>query len=199
VVLVALARHLARDPARLRPELTIAGMGWATLFAMMMAPLLLPWYAAWIVPLAWLLPKPARLGIVFISVALVITELISEPTRAPGAWEVMVIWLHWVATPVVLVVLIRLLLEIRRRLRAGPGQGFLDPLLAEEPVVRSRVLEAVDRIVAGAERQPVAEGGQRDGDRPGERAVGAEPEPVGGEGGHDPDGEAGGGRERRDA
>lgn len=187
VVLVALARHLARRPDRLTPEITIAAMGWATLFALMMAPLLLPWYAAWVVPLAWLLPKPARIGVLFISVALVITELISEPTRAPRAWEVMVLWLHWVATPVVLLVLIRLLLEIRRRLLAGPAVALADPLLAEEPAVRSRVLELVDRVVTGDEREHVPRRRQGGREPPGGGAAGREPEPVGGQGGEDGD------------
>jgi hypothetical protein len=40
--------------------------------------------------------------------------------------------LHWVATPVILLVLIRLLLDLRRRVAAGPSEGFDDPLLVED-------------------------------------------------------------------
>jgi hypothetical protein len=138
-------------------------MGWATLFGLMMAPILLPWYAAWVLPLAWILPRPARTGAVFIAVALVITELMSEPTRSPPVWQVMVIWLHWVATPIVLAVLVRLLLEIRRRLRMPPAEGFADPLLVEEPLVRSAVLRGVDRLVTGPEGQDVAGGRKKSG------------------------------------
>lgn len=176
-VLFAIGRHLVRDRARIGPELIVASMGWATLFGLMMAPILLPWYAAWMIPLAWLLPKPARNGAIFISVALVLTELMSEPTRSPRVWEVMVIWLHWVATPIVLAVLVRLLLELRARLRMGPGLGASDPLLVEEPVLRSRLLGLLDRAVSGREevadeRQGPGEGGPASGR--GER------EPVGG-------------------
>jgi hypothetical protein len=177
VVMVAIGRHLARDPARIGPELIVAAMGWATLFGLMMAPILLPWYAAWMIPLAWLLPKPARNGAIFISVALVLTELMSEPTRSPRVWEVMVIWLHWVATPIVLAVLVRLLLELRARLRMVPRAGGADPLLMEDPVLRSRLLGVLDRAVSGREevadeREPPGEGGTAVGE--GER------EPVGG-------------------
>jgi len=177
LVLIAIGRHLARDPARVGPELIVASMGWATLFGLMMAPILLPWYAAWMIPLAWLLPKPARNGAIFISVALVLTELMSEPTRSPRVWEVMVIWLHWVATPIVLAVLVRLLLELRGRLRMAPAAGTDDPLLLEGPVLRSRVLGVLDRAVSG--REEVAD--EREGPGDGGSAVGeGEREPVGG-------------------
>lgn len=168
LVLLSIGRHLARDPARISPQLIVAAMGWATLFGLMMAPILLPWYAAWMIPLAWLLPKPARNGAIFISVALVLTELMSEPTRSPRVWEVMVIWLHWVATPIVLAVLVRLLLELRARVRMGPAAGTEDPLLLERPILRSRLLGWLDRAVAGRERvaperQRPGEGGPSEG------------------------------------
>ncbi len=181
LVLLGISRHLVRGPERIGPDLVVGAMGWATLFGLMLAPLLLPWYAAWLMPLAWILPKPARNGAIFIAVALVITELMSEPTRSPRAWEVMVIWLHWVATPVVLAVLVRLLLEARRRLGVAPASGFADPLLAEEPAVRSALLRGLDRLVSGPERAEVADRGEEPReDRPA-RPPGREPEPVGGE------------------
>lgn len=171
-----IGRHLARRSGPTAPEQTVAAMGWATLLAMMMAPLLLPWYAAWVVPLVWLLPKPARGGAIFLSVALVITELMSEPTRSPRAWEVMVIWLHWVATPIVLAVLVRLLLELRRRLRGGAA-----PLLDEPPALRSRLLRAIDRVVTGPE--DVADDREEAGD--GDPGGDPQPEPVGQQGRED--------------
>jgi hypothetical protein len=131
-VLVAVVRHLARDPTRIEPPLVVAAMGWATLIALMISPLLYPWYAMWLVPVVFLLPKLARDGAVLICVALAITELVAEPSRAPAVWEAMIFGLHYVATPVVLFVLVRLLLDLRRRLRLGPAGGWEDPLLLEE-------------------------------------------------------------------
>jgi hypothetical protein len=132
VVLWALARHLTRDRERIGVPLAVATMGWASLVSLMVAPVLLPWYAAWVVPLAWALPRTARWGTILVSVGLAITELVAEPSRAPRVWEVMVFGLHYVATPIVLGVLVWLLVSLRRRLRLGPGSGWADPLLAEE-------------------------------------------------------------------
>jgi hypothetical protein len=132
IVLVALIRHLARDPGRITPELTVAAMGWAILVALLTAPLLLPWYAVVVMVFAWALPRPARGGAVFLPVTLAITELIADPTSSPRLWEAMVIGLHWVASPVALLILARLLLDFRRRLAFGPAPGRTDPLLLEE-------------------------------------------------------------------
>ena len=150
-VLVTLVRHLARDPSRLEPKVVVAAMGWAGLISLLVSPVLLPWYAAWAVPLAWLLPRPARGGAVLLSLALAITELVAEPARSPGLYEAMVFGLHWVATPVVLVVLVRLLLDLRRRVASGPGRGFEDPLLAEEVrVVTSAGIASGQPVAGGA-------------------------------------------------
>lgn len=190
LVLFAIVRHAARDRQRLGPEVVVGAMGWATLFGLMLAPLLLPWYAAWVLPLVWLLPRPARNGAVLIAVALVITELMSEPTRGPRVWEVMVLWLHWVATPVVLAVLVRLLLELRRRLRLAPAPGFADPLLLEAPQVRSAVLRGVDRLISGGEGEEVSEGAQRGHRRDAAGSRDREPEPVGRVGAEQGDGQS---------
>jgi hypothetical protein len=132
----------------------------------MVAPILLPWYAAWVVPFAWALPRSARNGTVLAAVALTITELVAEPSRAPRVWEVMVFSLHWVATPIVLAVLIYLLVDLRRRLGRPPASGWLDPLLAEGAGIpaqndgRGRLARAVVRgagwLGLGPPRQEVA-------------------------------------------
>jgi hypothetical protein len=132
VVVWGILRHLSRAGGGLEPLTVVSGMGWASLISMMVAPILLPWYAAWVVPFAWALPRSARNGTVLTAVALTITELVAEPSRAPRVWEVMVFSLHWIATPVVLAVLIYLLVDLRRRLTRGPGPGWRDPLLAED-------------------------------------------------------------------
>jgi hypothetical protein len=131
-VLVMVVRHLLRDPSRIDPPLVLAAMAWVGLVSLLVSPVLLPWYAVWIVPMAWVLPRTARGGVVLISMALAITELVAEPSRSPGVYEAMVFGLHWVATPVVLWVLIRLVIDLRRRVAAGPAPSLGDPLLSEE-------------------------------------------------------------------
>ena len=151
LVMWGILRHLARGGPNPEPVALVGGMGWASVISLMVAPILLPWYAAWVVPFAWALPRSARNGTVLTAVALTITELVAEPSRAPRVWEVMVFSLHWVATPIVLAVLIYLLVDLRRRLGRPPGPGWLDPLLAEgagiavEDDGRGRVARAVVR------------------------------------------------------
>lgn len=179
--LVTLVRHLARDASRISPPLVVAAIGWAGLISLLVSPVLLPWYAAWVVPVAWLLPRPARGGAVLLSVALAITELVAEPARSPGLYEAMVFGLHWVATPVILLVLVRLLLDLRRRVAAGPGEGFDDPLLAEDVLASGSALVSRGQHVADR-----AEDDDGD-DRPG--ASRQEPETIRG---HDRDDGRGG-------
>ena len=143
-VLVMLVRHLARDSSRISPPIVVAAMGWAALISLLVSPILLPWYAAWVVPLAWILPRVARGGAVLLSLALAVTELVAEPARSPGVYEAMVFGLHWVATPLMLLVLVRLLRDLRARVATGPGRGFDDPLLAEE------ILSPAQRVVRAA-------------------------------------------------
>lgn len=180
--LAVLLRHLARDRDRLDPVVVLGAMGWASLISLMVSPVLLPWYVAWLIPLVWILPRPARGGAVLISVALAITELVAEPSRAPRVWEAMVFGLHWVATPIILLVLIRLLLELRRRTSLAPAAGFDDPLLTEDVGERSagqtRALVAAPAR-AGADR--VAGEADREDDGGGAEAAGAQAAPVGDE------------------
>ena len=180
-VLVMLVRHLARDPSRISPPIVVAAMGWAALISLLVSPILLPWYAAWVVPLAWILPRTARGGAVVLSLALAVTELVAEPARSPGVYEAMVFGLHWVATPLMLLVLVRLLRDLRIRMAAGPAPGFEDPLLAEETPERSSVGRA------GGE--DVSEEAKSTGEREGSSTSGQEAEPVGSHGAQHADGD----------
>ena len=174
-VVLVLVRHLLRDGRRIEPPLVVAAMGWAGLVSLLVSPVLLPWYAAWVMPLAWILPRPARGGAVLLSMALAATELVAEPSRSPGVYEAVAFGLHWVATPIVLLVLVRLVLELRRRARAGPAIGMADPLLADELVVASA-------LPAEGEEVPGHDEDGHDGQRAG--AAGKHADAVGG---HRPD------------
>jgi hypothetical protein len=183
-VLVVLVRGLARDTRRIEPPVVVAAMGWASLVSLMVSPVLLPWYVAWLIPLVWILPRSARGGAVLVSVALVLTELVAEPSRAPRVWEAMVFGLHWVATPIVLLVLVRLLLELRRRAAIAPGPGLVHPLLLEDLPPpgdgrdggpRERELSVAPAVSGG---EDVAGGRQgQDGDE-GAEAAGPDPRAI---------------------
>lgn len=181
VVLVAIVRHLWRAGGSLQPTVLFAAMGWAALLSLLLSPVLLPWYVAWVLPLAWFLPRVARGGAVLVSVALAMTELVAEPSRSPEVWEAMVFGLHWVATPLMLVVLVRLLLDLRRRLVVGPAPGLDDPLVVEEIDVRlpgspgrGAALTAARPQAGDVTRDPHGDGGA---DRQG--AARREPETLG--------------------
>ena len=172
-VLIALIRHLARDPQRITPEITVAAMGWAMLIALMTSPLLLPWYAVVVMPFAWLLPRVARGGAIFLAVVLAITELVADSSSSPPLWEAMVIGLHWVASPAALVIMVRLLLELRRRLALGPAQGARDPLLVAELPAASVAVAGLSACARGSDVSRRAdEDGSPDSARPARRDAG---------------------------
>jgi hypothetical protein len=180
-VLATLLRHLARDRLSLQPEVVLGAMGWASLISLLVSPVLLPWYAAWVLPLAWFLPNPARGGAVLVSVALTITELVAEPTRSPGVWEAMVFGLHWVATPIVLLVLIRLVLDLRRRAALVPAGGPSSPLVVERLDAESVGGRLPRRAVASSDQPGGRVSGTTDGDaeRHRDRTIEREAESIG--------------------
>jgi hypothetical protein len=184
-VLVVLLRHLARAPARIEPVVVAAAMGWAALISLMVSPVLLPWYVAWLIPLAWVLPRSARGGAVLISVALALTELVAEPSRAPRVWEAMVFGLHWVATPLILLVLIRVLLDVRRRVALAPASGWSHPLLVDDLPGQRRGPDGDRPALAAAPSRPgggqVAGRGDRQDHGGRAQPAGQQPDPVGGE------------------
>jgi hypothetical protein len=191
-VLVALVRHLGRRPDTLGPVVVIGAIGWASLISVLVSPVLLPWYAAWVLPLAWFLPNPARGGAVLLSVALAITELVAEPTRSPGVWEAMVFGLHWVATPMVLFVLVRLVLDLRRRLALTPAAGLSSPLLVEHPGPLGRPAGPVpSRSALPTPGQEVSGRAHEDHQPEGHTVPGSEAEAVGHERGPDGHGDSG--------
>jgi hypothetical protein len=185
--LVGMSRHLGRQPQRIDPVLVVGAMAWMSLVGLMSSPLLLPWYVVWFLPLAWVLPRTARTAAVVMSSALAITELIAEPSRAPLAWEVMGFGIQYVVTPLILVLLVWLLLDLRARLRLAPAEGFLDPVLLDEPSARG----------SGSPRPPaerrgrVPQGAEDDRRRGPPRSARGQSQSVRGEGPEHRDGQAG--------
>ncbi len=124
--LVGLVGWLARWTWR-RAEMTgrvdLAELGaswaWALLALTLLAPVLLPWYVAWTLPLAWLLPRPGRRAIVGASVALVLSQWTAEPERVPAAFSLN-LWVNtWILTPALVVLGALALRDVRSRLRSA--------------------------------------------------------------------------------
>lgn len=116
IAFVRLARDLARRAVAPEPvEAVCAAMGWSLVMLMLLGPVLLPWYAAWALPLVWLLPRPSRTTLIGTGVALAMVQWTTEPLRYPGAFNVNLAIGHWVVTPTLLVLVIWCLVDLRRR------------------------------------------------------------------------------------
>ena len=96
-----------------------AAWGWSLVLLALLAPVLLPWYVVWALPLVWLLPRPARLALMTTSVLLAVTLWSAEPLRFPGAFELNLFLGRWLVTPVLLVLALRALRDLRRRADLG--------------------------------------------------------------------------------
>ena len=116
--LVLVARELVRR-APATPWLVGAAWGWGLLCLMLLGPVLLPWYVAWALPLAWLLPRAPRAVLVGTSLALTVSQWTAEPASFASAYDANVLVGHYVVTPIVIGLLGWLLLDLWRRTRAG--------------------------------------------------------------------------------
>lgn len=118
VAVWAIARRLARERGGDVAEVG-ASWGWGLLFLVLLGPVLLPWYVAWVLPLAWLFPRVPRLVAVWLSAALIVSQLRTEPANLPQLYRTSLIIGHYVITPFVIALLGWLALDLRRRLRAS--------------------------------------------------------------------------------
>jgi hypothetical protein len=129
LVLVACVVVLARTAWRAgrggdgRTDDAVLGLGatwgWSLLLLMLLGPILLPWYVAWSLPLAWVMPRTPRLVLLATSIALGLSQWTAEPNRFPPAYDANVLIGHYVITPVVVALLGWLLLDGWRRWRSG--------------------------------------------------------------------------------
>ena len=126
--LIAIGRMAAREAAAHNPRTPGAAMGWALVLMMLLGPLLLPWYVTWALPLAWLLPQAPRVAIFGSGAALAMAQWTTEPLRYPTAFGVN-LWLgHWVATPVMLALVVWALFDLRGRFRGGYALADREPV-----------------------------------------------------------------------
>lgn len=114
---IRLARDLARRAAAREPVETVcAAIAWSLVMLILLGPVLLPWYAAWALPLAWLLPRLSRATLIAAGIALAMVQWTTEPLRYPGAFNVNLAIGHWIVTPTLLTLAIWCLVDLRHRL-----------------------------------------------------------------------------------
>lgn len=141
---VAVVAGLVRETARRAGGgLTVlaegAGWGWALLALTLLAPVLLPWYVVWLLPVAWLLPRLPRAVTVALTVAVLLSQRVAEPAAFPDLYRAVLLFGHYGLTPILLGLLVWLLLDLRRRLRAGiPLEAERPPAAGEDKAVPER-------------------------------------------------------------
>jgi hypothetical protein len=126
---IAVLREVVRRAAAasLGASSQVAAWGWALLLALLCAPVLWPWYVVWVLPLAWVFPATPRISTIAVNATLSVSQTVAAAVLFPTIFQGMLFVGHYVLTPVLIVVLVLLLRELRERLRRGVG------LLAELP------------------------------------------------------------------
>jgi len=117
-----------------------AAWGWALLLFIVASPVLLPWYMAWILPVAWVLPRAGRVVAVVVSCLLCVTHAIAEPELVYHVYTVQ-LWIgHDVVGPLMLATLVWV---AARSVRMARGRSALeDGALAPPPVDRGEPVPA---------------------------------------------------------
>ena len=100
-----------------------AAVAWGLLAMLLLAPVLLPWYAASLLPVVWFLPRRATIAALGTSIALAVSLFATEPSRAGSAFDLNLLVGHWAITPAVVVLLVVAACDLVVRLRAGVPLG----------------------------------------------------------------------------
>jgi hypothetical protein len=135
--LVMIGTQVARLAPRADSLFLGAAWGWALLLMMLVSPTLFPWYFAWVVPVAWLMPRVPRRTLELACAALAASQLEVQTFRLPGWLQIKLAFGH----PLLIVLLVWFGLDLWRRLRNGV------PLDVEEIPEASRTPSSTGVIV----------------------------------------------------
>ena len=136
--------------------------GWALVLLMLLGPVLLPWYVVWALPLAWVLPRPARTALIATGALLGVTLWSALALRYPGGFALNVAIGDWVVVPVLLWLLVAVIRDLRSRVRAGlPFEDQAATTSSLQPHGEERVADAAgQRAGAGGDRPPLEIGAE---------------------------------------
>jgi alpha-1,6-mannosyltransferase len=126
----------------------VAAWGWSLVLLALLGPVLLPWYVVWALPLVWVLPREPRLALLATSALLAVTLWSAEPLRFPGAFELNLFVGRWIVTPILLVLALRALADLRRR--ADRGLTFAERRVAVRPAVGPGLAQGDEHVPAAA-------------------------------------------------
>ena len=133
VAFVAVARWVARNAASLDAGQQAAAWGWALLVGTLAAPVLLPWYIVWTLPVAWLLPRVPRATVILVSAVLTVSQTVAAAVHFPTIFHASLFVGHYLLTPVLFAAFVVLLRDLRRRLRDRAGLAVEDGTSAQVP------------------------------------------------------------------
>jgi Glycosyltransferase family 87 len=159
----AIARRIWTSGWARTPTALAAAWGWAFLAITLPSPVLFTWYLVWALPLAWVMPKIARRGMVILSAFFVVTQLVTETSRLPAFLRTVKLPF---GHPVAIAVCVWVGYDLVRRLRRGTaldaetdepafGDGFESGpkrhededvtviVLDEEPILVTTALEPI--------------------------------------------------------
>ena len=111
--LLTIVRQVVRHAGEGSVSFLAAAWGWSFLLMMLFSPTLFPWYFAWILPVAWALPRVPRRTLELSFIALVTAQLTTENFRLPG-------WMHVdiaIGHPILVIVLVWFLRDLYLRLK----------------------------------------------------------------------------------
>ena len=126
---VAVLALLIRDTARRASGGSLdtldqgIGWGWGLLLLMLLSPVLMPWYVMWVLPLAWMLPRSARLASVVLSSLLMASYTLADAGLFPSLYQPTRVF-DFLLTAVNFLILVLLLRDLLRYLR---GQDLDKP------------------------------------------------------------------------
>jgi hypothetical protein len=118
--------------------------GWALVLLLLLGPVLLPWYIVWGLPLVWALPRVPRITMIAASAMLGVTLWSEEPLRYPGAFDLNLLVGYLVVVPVLLVMLVLVIQDLRSRIEHG--RPFDDGVPSTAPTMLADQTEGKERI-----------------------------------------------------
>jgi hypothetical protein len=108
-----IGRQVWSKAPSLDAEFLGASWGWALLLMMLVSPTLFPWYFAWVMPVAWMLPRVPRRTLELACAALAASQLEVQTFRLPGWLQLKLAFGH----PLLIGLLVWFGVDLWRRLR----------------------------------------------------------------------------------
>jgi hypothetical protein len=132
VGLFMIGRQVVRKATGEGVDFLGAAWGWSLLLMMLASPTLFPWYFAWVLPVAWLLPHVPRRTLELACAALAASQLDVLSFRLPPFLRIKLVYGH----PLLIVLAVWFVADLWRRLRRNVSLGLEHlPDPSDEPIV----------------------------------------------------------------